>query len=183
MTPIDRVFMLSTQDKFDQETMERVLTAGHSRVPIYHNNKESIVGMLLTKNLLMLDWNDEVPVAECPIRRFPTVPSNMPLYDILNIFQTGKSHMATVLDPTDQLSIVGIITLEDVLEELIQEEIIDETDVFVDVVKQIRVAAVGLKFETSHGSKKDGAGPLFADPPILKEGELHASFDRSFDKY
>ena len=164
MTPIDQVFMLSTSDRFDKDTMQKVMEAGHSRVPVYHKSRDTIIGMLLTKNLLLCDPNDAISVSETPIRRFPTVPSNMPLYDILNIFQTGKSHMATVLDPEDQISILGIITLEDVLEELIQEEILDETDVFVDVVKQIRVAAVGRKL---HEGEQGSHHNLFADPPLL----------------
>jgi len=58
----------------------------------------------------------------------PMVPANMPLYDILHQFQTGRSHMAVVLDHRDHISVLGIITLEDVLEELLQEEILDEDD-------------------------------------------------------
>ena len=78
--------------------------------------------------------------------------------------------MATVLDPEDQISILGIITLEDVLEELIQEEILDESDVFADVVKQIRVAAVGAKL---HGEGHHAHSQrLFADPPLLAPGAV-----------
>ena len=66
----------------------------------------------------------------------PTVPAATELYDMLNQFQEGKSHMVSV---SEFGKVLGIVTLEDVIEELIQEEIIDETDVFIDVAKHIRV--------------------------------------------
>ena len=143
MTPISRCFMLGSTDKFDLKTMTAVVEAGHSRIPIYHKSKQNIIGMILVKNLILLSPDNCTKVRDTVIRRVPSVPENLPLYDMLNIFQTGKSHMATVLDHKDHITILGIITLEDVIEELIQEEIIDETDVYIDVVRQIRVAAAG----------------------------------------
>ena len=59
--------------------------------------------------------------------------------DILNFFQEGKSHMVLVSEyPGGDSGALGVVTLEDVIEELIGEEIIDESDVYVDVPKAIR---------------------------------------------
>ena len=55
------------------------------------------------------------------LRPIPFVPADKPLYDLLNLFQHGRSHLAMVVDAEDHLTLVGIITLEDVIEELIQE--------------------------------------------------------------
>ncbi|KAJ1933773.1 hypothetical protein EC988_009012, partial [Linderina pennispora] len=147
-------------------------------------------------SLILLDPDDAVPVREAKITSIPLVTPKVSLYDILNAFQEGGSHMAIVVGPAASLQIetptpvptdtspllgggqvsasltqsppqmsrrwsnfikgeehanvtdqeilnsyvpVGIITLEDVIEELIQEEIIDETDVFVDMRRKIKV--------------------------------------------
>ena len=58
--------------------------------------------------------------------------------DMINQFQKGQSHMALVVEPTKKVP-VGVITLEDVIEEMIQEEIIDETDQYIDIHAKIKV--------------------------------------------
>ncbi|CAL1411506.1 unnamed protein product [Linum trigynum] len=199
MTPIESTFSLDVNSKLDWEAMGKVLARGHSRVPVYSGNPKNVIGLLLVKSLLTVRPETETPVSAVSIRRIPRVPSDMPLYDILNEFQKGSSHMAAVVRAKgksktekqeeniaigkDQLAtpllfkvdetpgtvivdidrfasaragyglpqqsdqdiedgeVIGIITLEDVFEELLQEEIVDETDEYVDVHKRIRVAA------------------------------------------
>ncbi|CAA2978569.1 DUF21 domain-containing protein At4g14240-like [Olea europaea var. sylvestris] len=213
MTPIESTFSLDVNSKLDWEAMGKILARGHSRVPVYSGNPKNIIGLLLVKSLLTVRAETETPVSAVSIRRIPRVPANMPLYDILNEFQKGSSHMAAVVKPkgknkippsieekseenevtngnsdlttplllkqeekaasvivdierfprpasknltyndtvtkglspssddTEDGEVIGIITLEDVFEELLQEEIVDETDEFVDVHKRIRVAA------------------------------------------
>ncbi|CBI26178.3 unnamed protein product, partial [Vitis vinifera] len=186
MTPIESTFSLDVNSKLDWEAMGKILARGHSRVPVYSGNPKNVIGLLLVKSLLTVRAETETPVSAVSIRRIPRVPADMPLYDILNEFQKGSSHMAAVVKPkgrnknapqvmdgkiteenkitgadsqqsqhsdaaTNGLprlsediedgEVIGIITLEDVFEELLQEEIVDETDEFVDVHKRIRVAA------------------------------------------
>ncbi|KAL6971436.1 DUF21 domain-containing protein [Sarracenia purpurea var. burkii] len=210
MTPIESTFSLDVNSKLDWEAMGKILASGHSRVPVYSGNPRNIIGLLLVKSLLTVRPETETPVSAVSIRRIPRVPADMPLYDILNEFQKGSSHMAAVVKskgkykiPPSSVSeekveeikdasgdsqlttpllakqdglkqesvvvdiekatkqsivsasngipnssediedgeVIGIMTLEDVFEELLQEEIVDETDEFVDVHKRIRVAA------------------------------------------
>lgn len=212
MTPIESTFSLDADSKLDWEALGRILATGHSRVPVYSGNPKNIIGLLLVKSPLTVRAEAETPVSAVSIRRIPRVPADMPLYDILNEFQKGQSHMAAVVrrsanikpaaisngadDNTNAASsdqggskvkgsevkieidkgcselgtavkdndtfaqqaapksaatetsedleegeVIGIITLEDVIEELLQEEIVDETDEYVDVHKRIRVAA------------------------------------------
>ncbi|PIN25864.1 putative membrane protein [Handroanthus impetiginosus] len=207
MTPIESTFSLDVNSKLDWEAIGKILARGHSRIPVYSGNPKNIIGLLLVKSLLTVRAESETPVSSVSIRRMPRVPADMPLYDILNEFQKGSSHMAAVvkvrekekkppssngpsmvgdgtftngdsqlkiplLDKCDGQpnsviinveksqqngfvtkswnhaaediedgEVIGIITLEDVFEELLQEEIVDETDVYVDVHKRIRVAA------------------------------------------
>ncbi|KAG0625982.1 hypothetical protein M758_2G093500 [Ceratodon purpureus] len=97
MTLIEDVFALNVNDKLDMETMRTIMAKGHSRIPVYADEKNNIIGLLLVKNLLTLPPQDETPVRNCTIRKIPRVPESAPLYDILNEFQKGHSHMAVVV--------------------------------------------------------------------------------------
>jgi len=127
-TPLDEVFMLPASAKLDKPTLKLILKNNHSRIPIYRDNRTHIIGMILTKSLILMDPVKETPVDKCKLVQLPSVNKTMPLFSMLDCFQTGKSHMAVVLDDKDNITPLGIITLEDVIEELIQEEIEDEAD-------------------------------------------------------
>jgi hypothetical protein len=170
MTPLESVFMLEHGSRLDRKTMNSVgltplplslapLTAslqiihqGHSRVPVYVGVRDNIVGMLLVKRLIHLDPDDCTPIAtlDGATTPPPSCVTTMPLFDLLNQFQTGRSHLFVVYrdgeDGSSEPQLVGIITLEDVIEELIGEEIVDETDLYVDVHKRIAVARARLQF-------------------------------------
>ncbi|XP_048128317.1 DUF21 domain-containing protein At2g14520-like isoform X3 [Rhodamnia argentea] len=204
MTPISDTFAIDIKAKLDRDLMNLVLEKGHSRVPVFCEQPTNIIGLILVKNLLTIHPEDEEPVKNVTIRKIPRVPESIPLYDLLNEFQKGHSHMAVVVrqpnetpdqsadkSPVDNVKVdidgektlqekilkskrslqkwksfpnsfkrksrskkwtnymyadilqidgsplpqlaeeeeaVGIITMEDVIEELLQEEIFDETD-------------------------------------------------------
>ncbi|KAM3294949.1 hypothetical protein ACQJBY_037676 [Aegilops geniculata] len=215
MTPLCDTFVIDINAKLDRKLMQEVIEKGHSRVPVYYEKDTNIIGLILVKNLLSINPDDEIPIKSVTIRKIPRVSEDMPLYDILNEFQKGHSHMAVVIkqnipnypakqpsidggslgeqlqgkvaiaidekqgekvaksltplrrwksypntlnsntgsrrgkwskDQSDVLQVheeplptlsedeeaVGIITMEDVIEELLQEEIYDETDVHVE---------------------------------------------------
>uniref|UniRef100_A0A2P2K1X0 Uncharacterized protein MANES_05G159600 n=1 Tax=Rhizophora mucronata TaxID=61149 RepID=A0A2P2K1X0_RHIMU len=237
MTLISKAFSLDLDATLNLDTLNEIMTKGHSRVPVYCGNPSNIIGLILVKNLLMVDPEDAVPLRKMIIRRIPRVSEDMPLYDILNEFQKGHSHIAVVykdlnltngakplqlefkdgcrkkrgktdasiakddngenstdiaqnmndtlksydceaaaaanydgeqpikkslpvtvkkrqrncsyciLDiqngsipvfPSNE-QVVGVITMEDVIEELLQEEILDETDEYVNIHNRIRV--------------------------------------------
>ncbi|PQM42753.1 DUF21 domain-containing protein [Prunus yedoensis var. nudiflora] len=211
MTPIAETFAIDINAKLDRNLMNLILEKGHSRVPVYYEEPTNIIGLVLVKNLLTVNPEEEVPVKSVTYAGFQEM---LPLYDILNEFQKGHSHMAIVVrrcnknvdqtngDPADnpvkevkvdidgekplqekilkskrslqkwksfpntnsannsyrtgsrskkwakeiysdilqidggeplpklpeEEEAVGIITMEDVIEELLQEEIFDETD-------------------------------------------------------
>ncbi|XP_037465394.1 DUF21 domain-containing protein At4g14240-like isoform X1 [Triticum dicoccoides] len=97
MTPIESTFSLDVDSKLDWETIGTILARGHSRVPVYSGSPRNVIGLLLVKSLLTVRAEIETPVSAVSIRRIPRVPSDMPLYDILNEFQKGGSHMAAVV--------------------------------------------------------------------------------------
>jgi len=140
MTPMDDVFIMSSDTVLDEKMMEVILSAGYSRIPIHTpDNEDNFVGMLLVKMLITYDPEDALRVSDFALATLPETRPETSCLDIINFFQEGKSHMVLVSDyPGEPRGAVGVVTLEDVIEELIGEEIIDESDVFVDVHKAIR---------------------------------------------
>lgn len=140
MTPMDDVFTLSLDDVLDEEMMDDILSQGYSRIPVHHpDNDENFIGMLLVKMLITYDPEDAKPVREFALATLPETREDTSCLDIVNFFQEGKSHMVLVSHhPGEDHGAIGVCTLEDVIEELIGEEIVDESDVFIDVHKAIR---------------------------------------------
>ncbi|KKY27243.1 hypothetical protein UCRPC4_g01227 [Phaeomoniella chlamydospora] len=140
MTPMEDVFTLSLDDVLDEDTIDMILAAGYSRIPIHSpENDFNFVGMLLVKMLITYDPEDAKPVREFSLATLPETRPETSCLDIVNFFQEGKSHMVLVSEnPGGDSGAIGVVTLEDVIEELIGEEIVDESDVFIDVHKAIR---------------------------------------------
>ncbi|OAQ35159.1 DUF21-domain-containing protein [Linnemannia elongata AG-77] len=141
MTPLEDVFTLSEDAILDEQLMEEIVNSGHSRIPIYrHDDPGIFIGMLLVKRLITYDPKNHIPVRQFKINSLPEAAPNTSCLDILNFFQEGRSHMAIVTsEPGGFGHPVGVITLEDVIEELLGEEIVDESDVYVDIHNKIRV--------------------------------------------
>eukprot|EP00168_Porphyra_purpurea_P016397 TRINITY_DN5291_c1_g1_i2.p5 TRINITY_DN5291_c1_g1~~TRINITY_DN5291_c1_g1_i2.p5 ORF type:complete len:199 (+),score=100.52 TRINITY_DN5291_c1_g1_i2:1108-1704(+) len=109
-----------------------------------------VVGLLLLKQLILIDPDDEVPVRALisTKKKAHNVRVSPPLYvsadtglsELLNEFKDGRSHMALVYDdinkPDGERTFLGAVTLEDIVEEILAEEIIDETDRYVDNVSK-----------------------------------------------
>ncbi|CAK9143719.1 unnamed protein product [Ilex paraguariensis] len=97
MTPISETFAIDINTKLDKALINLILEKGHSRVPVYYEQPRNIFGLILVKNLVTLKPADGVPIKNVTIRRIPRVPETMPLYDMLNEFQKGLSHMVAVI--------------------------------------------------------------------------------------
>jgi len=131
-TPLEKVWSLPTTAILDHETIEKIHATGHSRVPVYRKKKTHIIGIILVKDLVCLNPDDKIPLEQIDLVIIPQVTSNTPLYDLLNHFRKGKSHMALVLDSQDFTTVLGLVTLEDIIEELLAVEILDEQDLRID---------------------------------------------------
>ncbi|KAG7704327.1 hypothetical protein KL914_004314 [Ogataea haglerorum] len=145
MTPIDKVYTLPSDRILDEEVVEEIFNAGFSRIPIHlPGEPTNFVGMLLVRILISYDPEDALPVSSFPLATLPETSLDTSCLNILNYFQEGKSHMVIVsTTPGMDTGAVGVLTLEDVIEELIGEEIVDESDVYVDVNKNIRRSIPG----------------------------------------
>jgi gliding motility-associated protein GldE len=102
-----------------------VVDCGYSRIPVYEENFDNIKGILFVKDLLPHLDKDEKFVWQSLIREAYFVPENKKINDLLKEFQQKSIHMAVVVDEYGGTS--GIITLEDILEEIVGE-ISDEND-------------------------------------------------------
>ncbi|KAI1610388.1 hemolysin [Exophiala viscosa] len=175
MTPMEDVFTLSLDDVLDEATMDDILSRGYSRIPVHHpDNDNNFVGMLLVKILITYDPEDAKPVRDFALATLPETRPNTSCLDIVNFFQEGKSHMVLVSDfPGDDQGAIGVVTLEDVIEELIGEEIVDESDVFVDVHKAIRraIPAPSRRIPKTHRVAEQPATAAPADLVDIDEGE------------
>jgi len=124
MTPrTDVVGMPVTSEP--NEIIETVIREGYSKYPIYEDNIDKIVGILYTRDLVHQKLNPDLIILKDLMRKPTFVPDSMPLSTLLRDFQRKKNQFAVVLD--DYGGTAGIVTLEDVLEELVGE-IQDEDD-------------------------------------------------------
>mmetsp|Transcript_1144 Transcript_1144/g.1853 ORF Transcript_1144/g.1853 Transcript_1144/m.1853 type:complete len:655 (-) Transcript_1144:172-2136(-) len=137
MTPADKVFMISVNEKLNYKVLSEVFKSGYSRIPVYGRDRNDIAGVLLAKDLIFIDPEDETPVRNFITlfgRPYQVVWHDSNLGEVLKAFKQGKGHLAfarAVKDNGDKdntYEIVGVITLEDIIEEILGEEIEDETD-------------------------------------------------------
>ena len=107
------------------EIVEAIIKHGYSRYPVYEGNIDKIIGVIYAKDLIGVDVTSEDFSLAIMLRQPLFVPDSLPLTKLLRQFQKGKNHLAVVLDEFG--GTFGIITLEDILEELVGE-IRDEYD-------------------------------------------------------
>jgi len=103
-----------------------VLESGYSRIPVYENSPDNIIGVINMKDLLVLSANRELVVLQDIVYSATFIPDSKKVTELLKEFQKGHTHLAIVTDVTGRA--MGIITLEDILEEIVGE-IEDEYDV------------------------------------------------------
>ncbi|MDR2721621.1 MAG: hemolysin family protein, partial [Coriobacteriaceae bacterium] len=125
MTP--RVDMILAQDSETvRQVIERMRGTGYSRLPIFHENHDSIVGIAHFKDLVgpLMEGKEDDPVAKYMFEAF-FVPETKDMYPLLSEMQTNRQQMAIVVDEYGGTD--GLITIEDIIEEIVGE-IVDETD-------------------------------------------------------
>ncbi len=123
MCPRMDVFALSNDETF-LEVVKKIIKKGHSRIPVYKDTIDDVIGILYTKDLLP-HLNKKTFQWKKVLRTPLFVPENKKLDDLLKEFQELKNHLAIVVDEYGGTS--GIVTLEDIIEEIVGD-ISDEFD-------------------------------------------------------
>jgi CBS domain containing-hemolysin-like protein len=167
MTP--RTYMFSMRASVAlEEAVKLVISSGHTRMPVYDKNRDDIVGILHMKDLLpelMKSPQDRAPNIKELLRPAHFVPETKRLDELLEEFQETRNHMAIVLDEFGGVS--GLVTIEDVLEEIVGE-IVDEYDeALVEEIKSIddRTAEVAARVRIDEINERLGTH-------LAEEGEF-----------
>ncbi|KAI7805734.1 metal transporter CNNM1 [Triplophysa rosa] len=149
LTPLNDCFMLASDAILDFYTMSDVMQSGYTRIPVFENERSNIVSILFVKDLAFVDPDDCTPLKT--ITQFYKHPLHCVFNDtkldaMLEQFKKGKSHLAIVQRVNNEgegdpfYEVMGIVTLEDVIEEIIKSEIVDETDLYTDNRSKRRVS-------------------------------------------
>ena len=127
MVPATQMELVNIADPYDV-MMHGVIDTAHSRFPVYDDERENIIGILMAKDLLKLQRAPELNIRAL-LRPAVFVPESKGLNDLLRDFQANRNHMAIVIDEFGRVA--GLVTIEDVLEEIVGE-IEDEFDIAED---------------------------------------------------
>lgn len=139
MTKIEDVYMLDINTKLEQKTLREVYSKGFSRIPIYEGSKNNIIGILMARDLILINPEKYTitlkQLSSIIIRDTVGINETDRVEPLLGYFKKGVTHIGIVMnvpeskpgerkDPVPK--VIGIVTLEDIIEEIIQDDIEDE---------------------------------------------------------
>lgn len=141
MTPLNNCFMIKSDAVLDFNTMSEIMESGYTRIPVYEDERSNIVDILYVKDLAFVDPDDCTTLKT--VTKFYNHPVHFVFHDtkldaMLEEFKKGKSHLAIVQRVNNEgegdpfYEVLGLVTLEDVIEEIIKSEILDESDLYTD---------------------------------------------------
>ena len=130
MTPIDEVYMLDINTQLNHKTLREIYSRGYSRIPVYDRSKDYIVGVLMTRDLILINPDKALitlkQLSSIVVRDVIAVDDKDKLEPLLGYFKKGLTHIAIVTSiipaPGGQDPVrknLGIVTLEDIIEEII----------------------------------------------------------------
>ena len=158
MVAAPRMDLLDIEAPYD-ELLWVVIDTGHSRFPVFEGQRENIIGTLMAKDLLKLQRAPELNLRTL-LRPAVFVPESKNLNELLRDFRSNRNHLAIVIDEFGKTA--GLITIEDVLEEIVGE-IEDEFD--------------DKNGESAVFTLADGSHRVAGDAPIA---EVNGAFGTSY---
>ncbi|XP_042621404.1 metal transporter CNNM3-like isoform X2 [Cyprinus carpio] len=156
LTPLKDCFMLPSTAVLDFNTMSEIMQSGYTRFPVYEEERSNIIEILYVKDLALVDPEDRTPMTT--ITKFYNHPLHFVFNDtkldaMLEEFKKGNSHLAIVQKVNNEgegdpfYEVLGLVTLEDVIEEIIKSEILDESDGYMDMKVKRPMAPVEIPLE------------------------------------
>ncbi|XP_066506906.1 metal transporter CNNM3 isoform X2 [Hoplias malabaricus] len=156
LTPLKDCFMLPSTAVLDFGTMSEIMQSGYTRVPVYEEERSNIVEILYVKDLALVDPEDRTPMST--ITKFYNHPLHFVFNDtkldaMLEEFKKGNSHLAIVQRVNNEgegdpfYEVLGLVTLEDVIEEIIKSEILDESDGYMNMKVKRPLASLEIPLE------------------------------------
>ncbi len=124
MVPRQNILSIDIQDS-TEEIIHKIIESGYSRLPVYENSIDNVIGVFYTKEIMREYIKNKDFEIKNFLREAFFVVGSKKISDLLNVFQQKKQHLAVVIDEFGGTE--GIVTLEDILEELVGE-IQDEED-------------------------------------------------------
>ncbi|TKS78196.1 Metal transporter CNNM4 [Collichthys lucidus] len=175
MTPISNCFMIHSDTVLDFNTMSEIMESGYTRIPVYEGERSNIVDILFVKDLAFVDPDDCTTLKT--ITKFYNHPVHFVFHDtkldsMLEEFKKGKSHLAIVQKVNNEgegdpfYEVLGLVTLEDVIEEIIKSEILDESDLYTDNRNRKKVAPNKNKRDFS-AFKHESESKVKVSPQLL----------------
>ncbi|KAK9981088.1 hypothetical protein ABG768_000655, partial [Culter alburnus] len=176
MTPLRDCFMIGGDATLDFNTMSEIMESGYTRIPVFEGDRSNIVDLLFVKDLAFVDPDDCTPLKT--ITKFYSHPLHFVFNDtkldaMLEEFKKGKSHLAIVQRVNNEgegdpfYEVLGIITLEDVIEEIIKSEILDETDLYTDNKTKKKITHRERKQDFSAFKHMDNEMKVKISPQLL----------------
>ncbi|XP_075996307.1 metal transporter CNNM4-like isoform X2 [Genypterus blacodes] len=175
MTPLSNCFMIQADAVLDFNTMTEIMESGYTRIPVYDDERTNIVDILYVKDLAFVDPDDCTTLRT--ITKFYNRPVHFVFHDtkldaMLEEFKKGKSHLAVVQKVNSEgegdpfYEVLGLVTLEDVIEEIIKSEILDESDLYTDNRNRKKVDPNKNKRDFS-AFKQDGDSKVKISPQLM----------------
>jgi len=173
MVAAPRMDLINIDASLD-ESMHQVIDTAHSRFPVYENERDNIVGILLAKDLLKLQRAPALNLRTL-LRPPVFVPESKGLNDLLREFRNTRNHMALVVDEFGRIA--GLITIEDVLEQIVGdiEDEFDQEDDAGDIF-----ALADRTYRVSGDTSVERVAEAFATALEVAQADA-ASADNKFD--
>uniref|UniRef100_H9GBG0 Metal transporter n=1 Tax=Anolis carolinensis TaxID=28377 RepID=H9GBG0_ANOCA len=176
MTPLHDCFMINSDAVLDFNTMSEIMESGYTRIPVFEDEHSNIVDILYVKDLAFVDPDDCTTLKT--ITKFYNHPVHFVFHDtkldaMLEEFKKGKSHLAIVQKVNNEgegdpfYEVLGLVTLEDVIEEIIKSEILDESDMYTDNRSRKRVNNQKNKRDFSAFKDNDTESKVKISPQLL----------------
>ena len=126
MTPIKKVYWLPVDTRIDADKIDEIKEKGYSRIPIFDKKMTTCFGLLLMKDLVDIDFDEEaIHLVDLPLHPTKAIGQKTALDTIFRRFIAARTHLMPV---NYNGTFVGVVTIEDVVEEIIGQEIEDERD-------------------------------------------------------